>query len=169
VRAELNSVDVFDSGAVLFRDLSTTTPFRMVHEVRDSTEADLPPLSPDSVAVAEGYALPRREGPFEDVIRLRDLPRHTAIPLEVETNQPGMLIVAAAWYPGWRAWVDGKETPVYPIDGIFQGVELMAGKHEVDLRFEPMDFRRGVYIFIVTGGLVAIGVVRALRIARRHH
>ena len=169
VRAELNIVDVFDSGAVLFRDLSTTTPFRIVHDVRNSTEADLPPLSPDSVAVAEGYALPRREGPFEDVIRLRDLPRHTAIPLEVETNQPGMLIVAAAWYPGWRAWVDGKETPVYPIDGIFQGVELMAGKHEVDLRFEPVDFRRGIYIFIVTGGLVTIGVIRALRIARRHH
>lgn len=166
VRAELNIVDVFDSGAVLFRDLSTTTPFRIVHEVRDSAEAELPPLSPESVPVAEGYALPRREGPFEDVVRLRDLPRHTMIPLEVETNQPGMLIVAAAWYPGWRAWVDGKETPVYPIDGIFQGVELMAGRHEVDLRFEPVDFRWGLYIFIIAGGIVAIGVVRALRVAR---
>ena len=169
VRAELNIVDVFDSGAVLFRDLSTTTPFRIVHEVRDSAEADLPPLTPDSVPVAEGFSLPRREGPFEDVVRLRDLPHHTAIPLEAETNQPGMLIVAAAWYPGWRAWVDGKETPIYPIDGIFQGVELMAGKHEVDLRFEPVDFRWGGYIFIVTAGLVAIGVVRAFRIARRPH
>jgi hypothetical protein len=169
VRSDLNIVDVFDSGAVLFRDLSTTSPFRIVHEVRDSSEPDLPPLGLDSVPVAEGFAMPRREGPFQDTIRLRDVPRHTEIPLEVETNQPGMLIVAAAWYPGWRAWVDGKETPVHPVDGIFQGIELMSGKHEVDLRFEPSDFRNGFFVFVGSAILAIFGVARALRSTPRHH
>jgi hypothetical protein len=169
VRADLNIVDVFDSGAVLFRDLSTTTPFRMVHEIRDASEPELPPLSLESVPVAEGFAMPRREGPFEDMIRLRDAPSQAEIPLEVETNQPGMLIVAAAWYPGWRAWVDGQESRVYPVDGIFQGVELMSGKHQVDLRFDPSDFRNGTYVSICFVLFLLFGVFRAIRAGQRQH
>lgn len=168
VRADLNIIDVFDSGAVLFRDLSTTSPFRIVHEVRDSSEGDIPPLTVDRVAVAEGFAMPRREGPFQDSIRLRDVPHPAVIPLSVETNQPGMLVVAAAWYPGWRAWVDGKETPVYPVDGIFQGIELMSGIHEVDLRFKPTDLQYGIYVFIGFALFVVIGIYRAVK-SRPHH
>lgn len=169
VRSDLNIVDVFDSGAVLFRDLATTSPYRIAHEVRDSGEPDVPALTLDSVSVAEGFALPRREGPFKDTVALREVPRNTMVPLSVETNQPGMLVVAAAWYPGWYASVDGQETPVYPVDGIFQGVELMAGTHQVDLRFEPSEFRYGTYLFVCFGALVSFGVFQAVRKGKRHH
>lgn len=169
VRSDLNIVDVFDSGAVLFRDLATKSPYRIAHEVRDSSEAGLPPLTETSVAVAEGFALPKREGPFRDSIRLRGVPGNAMIPLDVETNQPGLLIVASAWYPGWHALVDGQEVSVCPVDGVFQGVELMAGTHQVDLRFDPAEFRYGLMLFVFFGLFVSMGVFQALRKSKRHH
>ena len=166
VRPDLNILEVFDSGAVLFRDLSTQPPFRIAHAIRVEEEVAAG-LQVDSLPFVEGFAMPPREGPFEDNIKLADLPTTTRIPLAVESNQPGVLILTSAWYPHWEAWVDGKETRVYPVDGVFQGVELIAGSHAVVLRFNPHDFHMGLFVFIGFSIILALGIVQALRPAKR--
>lgn len=168
VRADLNILDVFESGAVLFRDLSTAASYRIAHAVQPAAEFDLDHLTLDSPPCVEGFDMPGREGPFEDKIRLTDVPTHTRIPLEIESNQPGIVIFTTAWYPGWRASVDGKETEVYVVDGAFQGVELVAGPHELILSYEPGDFRYGLIIFVGSLIILLVGVFLSLRRSRCH-
>jgi len=167
IRPELNILEVFDSGAVLFRDLSTQTPYRLAHAVRSEESSVTEVMQVDSLPMVEGFAMPPREGPFDDHIKLADFPTHTRIPLSVESNQPGILIVAAAWYPRWEARVDGKLTKVYPVDGVFQGVEVVAGPHDVELRYNPRDFRYGLFVCVGSFLLLVVGIVYALRPTKR--
>jgi uncharacterized membrane protein YfhO len=71
----------------------------------------------------------------------RERPEH--LRLEVEAERPAVLVVADAWYPGWRAWVDGAETPIFPVNALFRGVAVGAGRHRVEMRFTPWTFRVG--------------------------
>ncbi len=69
--------------------------------------------------------------------------------VEVETGSSGFLVVSEQYYPGWRAYIDGKETPVYAVDGILRGVLLSEGKHTVVFEYKPLSFLIGVIVSII--------------------
>jgi uncharacterized membrane protein YfhO len=52
--------------------------------------------------------------------------------------------------PGWRAWVDGKPSPVFLADGIFQAVPMDAVSRTVQLAYEPASFRLGAFLSLVS-------------------
>jgi hypothetical protein len=52
----------------------------------------------------------------------------------VEETGGAWLYYADAYHPGWRAFVNGKETPVYRANLAFKAIRLDAGRHQV--RFE---------------------------------
>jgi hypothetical protein len=58
---------------------------------------------------------------------------------EVESISLGaaFLVVADAHYPGWKAYVDGRETGIFYTDVAFRGVIIPAGRHKIVMRFEP--------------------------------
>ena len=49
-----------------------------------------------------------------------------------------MLVLSENNYPGWHAWVDGRETPIYSADIAFRGVILPAGTHRIRMEFHPV-------------------------------
>jgi uncharacterized membrane protein YfhO len=57
--------------------------------------------------------------------------------VEVETKQPGILVVHEAYYPGWFAEVDGKPARILRTNVLFRGVEVSEGRHVVVFRFQP--------------------------------
>ncbi len=60
--------------------------------------------------------------------------------LSFESNNaaPGFAVFADVYYPlGWKAFVDGKETPIVKTDYLLRGLLLPAGKHTVEFRFHP--------------------------------
>jgi hypothetical protein len=68
----------------------------------------------------------------------------------------GWLLLSDAWYPGWEAKVDGQAVPVERADILFRAVQVPAGKHQVELVYQPASFRLGVAISLsVTGLLLA--------------
>jgi hypothetical protein len=69
----------------------------------------------------------------------------------------GYLLQREAWYPGWRARVDGIDTPVERADLVFRAVPLSAGDHDVEIYFEPASFRRGALLSLA--GLFAIVIL----------
>jgi hypothetical protein len=64
----------------------------------------------------------------------------------VSLTQPGYLLQREAWYPGWRARVDGVDTPVVRADVLFRAVALAPGDHDVEIYFDPTTFTRGVLL-----------------------
>ena len=89
-------------------------------------------------------------------------PEHAAV--VVQTPAPAYLVLSEVWYPGWRAWVDGVEVPIYQADLAFRAIYLpAAGQHTVTLRFDPVLWKIGLSVTLATSLLLAAGCVWGLR------
>ena len=70
--------------------------------------------------------------------------------LEASLSGPGLLVLADVFYPGWKCFVDGTETKIYRANYVMRGVFVPAGKHLVEFRYEPLTFKIGAAISLVT-------------------
>lgn len=77
----------------------------------------------------------------------------------VSLTQPGYLLQREAWYPGWRARVDGVDTPVVRADLLFRAVPLGPGDHDVEIYFDGSTFTRGAFLSLAG---VAVTVILLL-------
>src|SRR5262249_5718800 len=77
----------------------------------------------------------------------------------VETSRPGVLVLNDAYFPGWKAYIDGEEAIVLRVNYLLKGVFVPEGVHEVALRYEPASFRIGAIISEVMVGVVLLGFI----------
>jgi uncharacterized membrane protein YfhO len=89
--------------------------------------------------------------------------------VELETSGDGasVLVLADTWYPGWRAWIDGRETPVLRANYVTRAVGLPAGEHRVVFAFVPVAFWVGLAVTLVTLGVAVLYARRVWREARK--
>lgn len=77
--------------------------------------------------------------------------------VEVDAPAGGWLLLADAHYPGWRAYVDGVEAPIYAADSLFRGLELPVGARQVEFFYRPASFWGGAALsmlaILICGGL----------------
>jgi hypothetical protein len=66
--------------------------------------------------------------------------------LVISSPNPGYLIMADVWYPGWQSFVDGKPTPVLKANYLFRAIALPEGEHEVIIAFQPKWFYTGAAV-----------------------
>lgn len=67
------------------------------------------------------------------------------IVIRVETEAPGLLVVADTWMPGWLAHVDGRPAPVLLGNHAQRVVPLTgAGRHEIILAYHPPGLDLGI-------------------------
>lgn len=71
-----------------------------------------------------------------------------------------LLVVRQVDFPGWRAVVDGREVPLEPVDGVFQGVVVPAGRSRLLLRYRPPGLRVAEVVSLLVA-IAALGVVVA--------
>ncbi len=60
------------------------------------------------------------------------------------------LVVSDVFYPGWKAWVDGKPAKIYQANHAFRAVPLVPGLHEVRMVYDPLLFKIGGTISLFT-------------------
>jgi len=83
-----------------------------------------------------------------------------AIHLTARTSAEAYLVLSEVYYPGWRAYVDGRAQPVLRANYAFRAVYLDPGYHEVRLVFEPLSWRVGLGISVATWvGLMVWGLL----------
>ena len=70
--------------------------------------------------------------------------------INVTTNKEGFLFVSDAWYPGWKARVDGKDTTIYRADYAFRAVPILAGTHKVEFTYDPESLKIGRFLSLIT-------------------
>lgn len=74
------------------------------------------------------------------------------VTVDVETDAPGLLVVADAWMPGWTATLDGRPAAIRRGDGAHRVVALRSpGRHHVTMRYDPPGYRLGLTITAATG------------------
>lgn len=69
------------------------------------------------------------------------LPGSIALRTSAETS--GFLFVSEAFYPGWKAVVDGQPHEVKPANVAFQGFAVPSGTHDILLHYSPRIFWLG--------------------------
>jgi hypothetical protein len=80
---------------------------------------------------------------------------------ETMSNDKEFAVFSEIYYPkGWNAYVDGKLTPYACVDYLLRGMEIPAGKHKVEFKFEPTVYKTGNTISMI-GSLIAILAVIA--------
>ncbi|HUT53851.1 MAG TPA: hypothetical protein VM658_10715 [bacterium] len=69
------------------------------------------------------------------------------------------LTVHEAWYPGWRVEIDGKDGVIrIPEDKVSWEVAVPKGAKKAVFRFEPYDFRIGLYGTLATALVLLMGL-----------
>jgi len=64
----------------------------------------------------------------------------------VSMKASGFLILSEIHYPGWRAYVDGKEEPILTGNYLFRTIFLKRGNHVVHFVFSPGSLKAGASI-----------------------
>jgi hypothetical protein len=75
-----------------------------------------------------------------------------------------LLVVNELYFSGWRAFVDGNETPILPANAVMRAVVLPPGAKSVVMTYQP--FARGIWaisLYLLGAVLLAIGLLAAVR------
>ena len=70
------------------------------------------------------------------------------IKIKVMARSPDALFLSEAYYPGWKAYVDGKEQTIARAEELFCQIPIAAGRHEVEFVYDPLSFKVGAGISI---------------------
>ena len=116
----------------------------------------------EAVIVGEGEAAAHDLRPASaEVVRYG--PEEVVVHAQLEGE--GLLVLTDAYYPGWRATLNGERRPIYQVDGLFRGVMAPAGDHEIVFTFESRPFLagRGISVTALLLLFVLAGVFRGRR------
>ena len=75
--------------------------------------------------------------------------RNNRIQLLAKSTEDNFLVLSDTYYPGWKAFVDGKETKIYRADYTFRAIPVNAGTHQVEFVYDPISFKLGVGVTIL--------------------
>ena len=69
-----------------------------------------------------------------------------------------VLQIAVPYSEGWRAWVDGEEQSVFRCGGMYMGLRIGAGEHDVEMRYVTPGLKAGAVI----SGCAAVAIIALL-------
>ena len=76
--------------------------------------------------------------------------------IEVTAMAQGYLVFSEKYYPGWHAYIDGKEVGINRYMDVIQSIKVPAGKHNIIMEYKPHYLKT---LFAIQGGTILFLVV----------
>ena len=54
------------------------------------------------------------------------------------------------YYPGWKTYVDGREEELLRANYVFRAIPVGPGSHRVEVVLEPLSFKIGLVVSVLT-------------------
>jgi hypothetical protein len=103
----------------------------------------------------------------EDKVTFADYGLNRVV-IETTSSQPAFLFLSDTDFPGWKAHVDGREETLYRADYLFRAVLVPSGQHTVEFTFDPVPFKIGLAIALVTAAALVAAAIATLRRIASH-
>jgi hypothetical protein len=87
--------------------------------------------------------------------------RPTHVVMRADVACRSMVVLGDAWFPGWKAYVDGKPAQIHAAYNVVRGVVVDAGQHELSLVYRPESLYTGAAL-----ALIGIAICVFLRFSR---
>ncbi len=117
---------------------------RVEELIRRGADLEVVVEAPSAPATAPGKVLSTARGREE-------------VRIDAEASGPALLVVNDAFWVGWRAWIDGAETPILAADLLVRAVAWPPGRHRLVMRYDPIEIRVGWWIS--AAGLTAVAAL----------
>ena len=72
------------------------------------------------------------------------------VDIKATTSVNSLLVLGDKYYRGWKATVDGKPAEIHRVDYVLRGIYLTPGKHEIRFTFDPLPFKIGKYLTLLS-------------------
>jgi hypothetical protein len=107
----------------------------------------------DAFVFRTGYPTPMAAHIWREPLTMK--PAHWSLDtssarVTIDAPHDGVLVLRQQQAKGWSVTVDGKPAESLLIDGVYRGVNLVKGKHEVVWRYRPQSLLTGALMTIVT-------------------
>lgn len=120
---------------------------------------------PAAVAVVEGGPQLDGNASVGDVAEIVSYePERVVVRTTSAVN--ALLVLADAYYPGWRATIDGAVAPIVPANVLFRGVAVPAGEHTVTFTYDSAPFAAGLWL-AAAGALLLLAMLAAAAVLVR--
>jgi hypothetical protein len=81
----------------------------------------------------------------------------TTLSYESSSTKKQFAVFSEIYYKdGWNAYVDGKLTPHYRVNYVLRGMEIPAGNHSIEFKFEPTTIKNGNTITLTSYFLLLV-------------
>lgn len=90
--------------------------------------------------------------------------RKTALDVQTNNRDPGFLVLADLYYPGWKATINGRPARIFQTNYIQRGVLLPAGQNFVRFEFRPASLYAG---FGISAAGLLLGIAAAVAARRK--
>lgn len=77
----------------------------------------------------------------------------------VDIPEERLLVLSIPYQSGWRAYVDGNRTEIRRANVMYMGLDLPAGEHTIELRFEIPGIRLSLVISALSFGIFIIALI----------
>ena len=85
------------------------------------------------------------------------------ISFKSNNSKDGLAVFSDIYYAaGWKAFVDGKETPIMRTDYVLRAIKVPAGAHNIEFHFRPDSFYTGQKIATATSIILTLLCLFAL-------
>jgi hypothetical protein len=100
------------------------------------------PDSPDLSAIRTLNSLPPER------VRAAKIRSYTSqeVTIEAAVDRPALMVLNDSDYPGWKVYVDGRQSHWITANYLFRGVLLRPGRHLVRFVYDPVSFAAGAAI-----------------------
>lgn len=82
--------------------------------------------------------------------------------LKANVVKNGILVLSEVYYPGWKVYVNDKETKIYKANYVLRAVPLKKGTYKIRFVYDPFTFKCGLYITLFTIIALVIGLIKCL-------
>ncbi len=110
-----------------------------------------------SVLLTKAPAVEPAPGDSAEVTITRWSAREAAF--AVELDRPGIVVVSEAYYPDWKATVDGASVEILRANHALRAVALPAGRHQVVMRYDASALEKGAAISAASLALAVLAMV----------